>query len=298
MEKKGLKRFFSIVLCIAAFLIILPTIFSTNLRTSTSKGGVEQLIDKVITTDVTADNGEVKTTITAQLTDIIHEQIISNYPELDEVSKEQISDYIHKSTFKSFFAEKCSSIVNDLYKGEATTEITEEDIVSLIDDNKWILEENNIEFPEEFTNEVVTYISKSEIVETINKQILQTTIVENKAWKTVKNVTSILTIVISFVVALLLFAGIFFINIKRPQSTLLYAGWTILITGIVYLIIWSAVRFLPTVLNIAAGSMQYIFVVVNHILNTGMIISIIFVVLAVAMFVVYGVLKKKTKTNP
>ncbi len=297
MEKRGLKRFFSIVLCIAAFLIILPTIFTTNLRVSTSKGGVEQLIDKVITTDITAEDGEGKTTITDQLTEIIHKQIISNYPELDSVTKEQISDYIHKSTFKSFFAEKCSSIVSDLYKDEATTKITEEDIVSLIEDNKWILEENNIDFPEEFTNEVVAYIAKSEIVETINKHILQTTIVENKAWQLVKNVTSILTIVISFVVALLLFAGIFSINIKRPQSTLLYVGWTTLITGITYLLIWSAAKFLPSVLNIVAGAMQYIFVVVNHVLNTGMIISIVFIVLSVAMFIVYGVLKKTKKAD-
>ncbi len=297
MQKRGLIRFFSIILCIVAVLIILPTLFTTNLRVSTSKSGVETLINKVITTDVITEDGAGETTITNQLTDIIHQQIISNYPELDAVSKEQISDYIHKSTFKSFFAEKCSSIVSDLYKGEPTTKITDEDIAALIDDNKWILEENNIEFPEEFKDEIITYIAKSEVVKTINESILQNTIAEHEAWKTVKNLTSITTIVISFVVVLLIFAGIFFINFKTPQSTLLYVGCTTVVTGVTYLIIWAAARFLPQVLNIAVGSMQYVFVTVNHILNTGMIISIIFIVLAVAMFVIYGILQKKKKVN-
>ncbi len=290
-SSKAIKRLSSILLCFIAFWLIFATVFTSNVRFATSKNGMENLIKKIVFTSVSPENDNEAS---ESLADSIHKEIIKS-PELQSVTKEQVEKYIKKSTFMPFFAEKMSGIVGDLYSGENSVKITEDELAELIDENKWILEENDIEVPENFSKEIAAVIIETDTIKSFNENGLQESVGNLEFMGIVKTVTSIPVLLSATAACLLIFGLIWLINRKRPISMLLYGGWTLITSGAFYLSVWALIKFLPKAFNLSVGIAQYVFTAINHVLNSGMIISVIFVVLSIAMFTVYAILKRKLK---
>ena len=168
-----LLGFISFLLCIALFACSVVTILVADLALLTSKGGIKDLImDVLFTTSAPArpgfapaglvpgrvpirlttpeedalggfDFGSIDFSgivagegadqaIVDTLYGILEEQFEGELP----VSKEDVTDFVEKSTLPEFFSDKIAGIVTDVISGEATTTITKEEVMDLLEENK------------------------------------------------------------------------------------------------------------------------------------------------------------------
>lgn len=206
-----LLGFISFLLCIALFACSVVTILVADLALLTSKGGIKDLImDVLFTTSAPArpgfapaglvpgrvpirlttpeedalggfDFGSIDFSgivagegadqaIVDTLYGILEEQFEGELP----VSKEDVTDFVEKSTLPEFFSDKIAGIVTDVISGEATTTITKEEVMDLLEENKGLIEDTfQVEIPEEVIESVGTLVEESKLSETIQDSVSQ-----------------------------------------------------------------------------------------------------------------------------
>lgn len=206
-----LLGFISFLLCIALFACSVVTILVADLALLTSKGGIKDLImDVLFTTSAPArpgfapaglvpgrvpirlttpeedalggfDFGSIDFSgivagegadqaIVDALYGILEEQFEGELP----VSKEDVTDFVEKSTLPEFISDKVAGIVTDVINGEVTTTITKEDVIDLLEENKELIEDTfQVEIPEEVIDSVGTMVEDSKLSEVIQDSVSQ-----------------------------------------------------------------------------------------------------------------------------
>lgn len=88
------------------------------------------------------------------------------------ISKEQVEKFVEESTVSEFLSEEVAALAGDILNGTETAEITTEEIMTLIQENKELIEET---FEIELTEEAITDIEAS-VTQVVEEQQLNETI--------------------------------------------------------------------------------------------------------------------------
>lgn len=298
----------SVILCIVLFACSLVTILVADLSLLTSKDGLQQLIQDVLLStsaparpgfaSATTLNGGVAVPLSTSeddamggidfgsldlsgiisgdnssgaVADMLYGILEEQFPEELPFSKEEVTNFVEESTLTEFISDKVSGIVVDVINGEVTTTITKEDVVTLLEENKQLIEDTfKIEVPDEVIESVGTFVEESKLSETIQQSISEIVGVEEAPkndMEVLENVTSgnvddmgigeilaLVRIITSpavligcIAVCLLISALLFLTNWGRPNAALRCSGISYFLAGLLFLLPSAVAQFVPSI---------------------------------------------------
>lgn len=139
----------------------------------------------------------------------------------EEVAEKQevISDFMAESGFNDLIANVMAEGMDAIMSGEEKSLLTNEDIMNFVEENEALIEETfEVEITEEMKSEIEQKVEEAEVEKVFTTKIITETIYETEdnpiaiALKSIKAFFSIKTIIIGYVIALLMWVGIFFLN--------------------------------------------------------------------------------------
>lgn len=150
----------AIVLCIAMFAVTLAGAVVVDLRVVASEGGIKQLLTAMFlpNSPTASDRLSVGMTLTAAspmpgngaegtvdmssfLLDAAYDILQKQFGEDIPMTKEQVGNFLEQSTAKDFLAEKVSGVIDDMINDTSNTTVTRDEIMTLVKDNKQLIEE-------------------------------------------------------------------------------------------------------------------------------------------------------------
>ena len=331
--------FLSVLLCFALFASTIATVFIADLALLTSKGGIQKLIKDVIfptsapahisgaimpgripvRTDAANDAQDA---VIDTIYDLLQNQFGGELP----IEKEAVRELIEQSTMPDYLADKVSGIVSDVISGESTTTITKDEIMTLVDENKELLEKTfQVEITPDIIDTVGQYVEEMDIAGTVQKEVYDTLGVPVPAdpadpavtdpttgnsgmmdaivngeevglaevLMLVRKLTSTTTLAVCIGTCLLLCALLFLTNWGRPNAALCCCGIPVLLAGILYLIPTLVAYAAPSLflqLGLAGSAIRQALVLVGYV-SIG--VTALGILLIVAGCVLGSILKKK-----
>lgn len=191
----------SFLLSVMLGVSIVVAVLIADLHTLTSSGGIKQLITSVMSTApaprapgaMVGAGGVLLTDISISdqinpedilnatndsnaLTDMLFDAMQDMLGEDIPITMDQLQTFIDNSTVTDFISDKAAGYVEDMLNGTENTQITAEELVQLVEDNKVLIEETfEIEITEEQMEEirtnVTTLMEEQNIGETIRTEI-------------------------------------------------------------------------------------------------------------------------------
>lgn len=131
-----LRSFVSVILCIVLFAVTVATIALSDVKVVLSQNGIETLVKDMLSAppaSVSPDSGEEPV---SPVVEWAYDSLVNQYQDSLPIEQTQLQELIDNSGLKDFVAEKTAGLVNDLYTGEKTTTITEEEIAQQLEENK------------------------------------------------------------------------------------------------------------------------------------------------------------------
>ena len=185
----------SVILCLALFCTTVVTMVITDLKVLTSKDGVQTIITQLVFAGsqkkapvyrfqaagvggVRLDDMQIPEGVLPEggsadfIVDFLFDYLSQAFGDELEISKEEVGSLLEESTIPEFVTDKMSSVVSDIITGESTTEITKEEILTLVEDNKEIIE-NVIgqELPQEVIDQIANVVEENNVVETVKEAV-------------------------------------------------------------------------------------------------------------------------------
>ena len=187
----------SFVLCMMLCSSLVATVVVADVNLLTSAGGIKQIITAVLLPAkapaqsrilmAAADPGQVALPDgaadvlsggdTSAIVDMLF-STIEGMMEDEEVpfTKQQLQTLVENSTVTDYIADKAAGYAEDILNGTENTEITSEELVQLVQDNKQIIEQTlEIEITEEQMAQIesnfITMVEENHINETIRTEI-------------------------------------------------------------------------------------------------------------------------------
>lgn len=181
----------SVILCLALFCTTVVTMVVTDLKVLTSKDSLQTIITQLVFATpkknspvylfqaagvggVRLDDAEISEgaqeegSSTQFVVDFLYDYLKEEMGEEMEISKEEVGALLEESTIPEFLSDKMSSMVSDIITGESTTEITKDEILELVEENKQIIEDViGEELPEEAIEQIVTKVEEVNVAETV-----------------------------------------------------------------------------------------------------------------------------------
>ncbi len=178
----------SVILCIALFAATIATMVIADFRVMTNKDNLQTFISQLLFAspqkngpvilhqamgagglrlDDTAPSGTSQLVVD-YLYGYLENQLGGEIP----VSKEEVQDLLEQSTVPEFLSDKMASLVSDIYTGENTTTITADEVQTLIEENKALIETVvGAEITTEQIDKIVEEVEKADVVETVKEVV-------------------------------------------------------------------------------------------------------------------------------
>ena len=117
---------------------------------------------------------EVAADLSQQLIDMLYEELGAQIGEEMPVSKEDFTSLINESTAKDYIADKTAGLITDYFNDEITTTFTAEEILTLIDENRELIEAVVGEpLPEDVAQQVADVFVENTIVQKVEAEGLK-----------------------------------------------------------------------------------------------------------------------------
>ena len=117
---------------------------------------------------------EVAADLSQQLIDMLYEELGAQIGEEMPVSKEDFTSLINESTAKDYIADKTAGLITDYFNDEITTTFTAEEILTLIDENRELIEAVVGEpLPEDVAQQVANVFVENTIVQKVEAEGLK-----------------------------------------------------------------------------------------------------------------------------
>lgn len=181
-------------------IVLIATVLLADMHTLTSSGGIKQIINAVLLPNkapaslrpmvaaggTVIDPGQIQLPDGAQdailsgdsnaLVDILYDTMQEMLGEETPITKEQLHTFVENSTVTDFIADKAAGYAEDILSGTENTQITAEELVQLVEENKTVIEETfEIQITEEQMDEiktnVTTIVEENDINTTIRTEI-------------------------------------------------------------------------------------------------------------------------------
>ncbi len=310
-KQKKLPRIARFGLGVASFLLglilfvsILATTLVIDIRVATSENTIKEVVHALLSSPdqirvkapVTSGQGGVRIAprpgrtyqmprreepdavaadLTAQLIEMLYEELGNQLGEEMPVSLEEFTSLINESTAKDYIADKTAALITDYFNDEITTTFEPEEIMALINENKALIESVVGEpLPDDIAQQVATVFDENSIVQKVEAEglagfmeLVSTPEGEDgeiafSFWGIVDTaVTSVLPVLrtassttyllLGIGICLVLMAAIFFINIRQIGKGLRRIGYSFLPVGLLGLGLYLLVHVFPAVGDLA-----------------------------------------------
>ena len=180
----------SVLLCVALFVGIFAAMVVGNIRVMTSKDNLQTFFSELLFAmpkksapvilrqgvgvgGVRLDEAEAGLPESQQMVvdffyDMLQEQLGEDMP----IEKENVEALLSESTVPEFLSEKMASIMSDVLNGEATTTITADEIVELVEENKTLIEDViGMEITQEHLDAVTQWVEEADITTTVQEVV-------------------------------------------------------------------------------------------------------------------------------
>jgi uncharacterized membrane protein len=185
----------SVILCLALFCTTVVTMVITDLKVLTSKDGVQTIITQLVFAGsqkkapvyrfqaagvggVRLDDMQIPEGVLPEggsadfIVDFLYDYLSKEMDGELDISKEEVGALLEDSTIPEFVTDKMSSMVSDIITGESTTEITKDEILDLVEENKQIIEDViGQELPQEVIDQIADVVEENNVVETVKEAV-------------------------------------------------------------------------------------------------------------------------------
>ncbi len=181
-------------------IVLIATVLLADMHTLTSSGGIKQIINAVLLPNkapasmqpmvaaggTVIDPGQIELPEGAEdailsgdsnaLVDILYDTMQEMLGEENPITKDQLQTFVENSTVTDYIADKAAGFAEDILNGTENTQITTEELVQLVEENKPLIEETfEIEITddqmEEIKSNVTTIVEENDINTTIRTEI-------------------------------------------------------------------------------------------------------------------------------
>lgn len=186
----------SFFLALILFVSVLATTLIINIRVATSEDTVKEIVHALLSspsqvnTEPEESNADVAPSstyalrreqpdavaedLTQQLIDMLYEELDSQIGEGMPVSQEEFSSLINESTAKDYIVDKTAGLITDYFNDEITTTFEAEEILTLIEENKELIEIIVGEpLPEEVSQQVADVFTENSIIQKVEVEGLR-----------------------------------------------------------------------------------------------------------------------------
>ena len=109
--------------------------------------------------------------LTEQMIDLFYDQLEGQLGEETTITKEELTDLVEQSTVTEFIANKAADLAADYVTGEITTTFEPEEIQTLIEENKELIETVIGEpLPEEVVTQIVETVKTNEVIQKVEEK--------------------------------------------------------------------------------------------------------------------------------
>lgn len=188
-------QFLSFLLCLILGMALIVTVALADINLLTSSGGIKQIITAVmippqapaVARPIPAANGapvrqsgdaddSLAGGNTSAIVDMLYEMILDSAEGEAPISKEQLQTLVENSTVTDYIAEKAAGYAEDILNGTENTQITAEELVQLVRENKQVIEQTlDIELTEQAMADIeanmTTMVEQNDINGTIRTEI-------------------------------------------------------------------------------------------------------------------------------
>ena len=185
----------SVILCLALFCTTVVTMVVADLKVLTSKDGVQTIITQLVFAGsqkkapvyrfqaagvggVRLDDMQIPEGVLPEggsadfIVDFLYDYLSKEMGEELDISKEEVGALLEDSTIPEFVTDKMSSMVSDIITGESTTEITKDEILDLVEENKQIIEDViGQKLPQEVIDQIADVVEENNVVETVKEAV-------------------------------------------------------------------------------------------------------------------------------
>lgn len=191
----------SFILCLILSVTLVATVIIADINLLTSSGGIKQLISAVLVPgkapaavrpmvgmggNVAVDPGQLQLPEGAEdaiasgdsnaIVDMLYNTMQKMLGEDVPITKDQLQEFVEKSTVTDYIADKAAGYADDILNGTENTQITAEELVNLVEENKTLIEQTfEIEITDEAMAEieanVTTIVEEQDINNTIRTEI-------------------------------------------------------------------------------------------------------------------------------
>lgn len=275
-------RICSSLLSLLLFFSILATAVVADMRQLMDVENLEEVVSEALDGSITtgpvlaigvrgsrdgADEQDEETTSEIELTDLIYDILGDAFGNELDMSQEEMETFIQRSTANELLAEKTASFLSDFINGTESTQITADEVIDLIEDNKELLEEIcGVDLDrrklKEVKSNVRDYFENNDISQMIQQDIivrargitLGSGYTVGDAMDGLKAVTSLQTMLILIGIDLFLMLALFFTNWMRLHAALNWIGSTLMSAGGLLSLPVLVLQFVPKLLTDALGT--------------------------------------------
>ena len=156
----------------------------------------------------------------------------------EEVAEKQevISEFMEESGFNDLIANVLADGMDAIMSGEEKALLTNEEIMNFVEDNEELIEDTfDVDITEEMKKEIEQKVEEAEVEKVFSTKVITETIYETEdnpiatSLKAIRAFFSMKTIIIGYVIALLMWVGIFFLN----KAQFWFAGFYLAIPSMV-----------------------------------------------------------------
>ena len=212
------------------------------------------------------DPDDVAADLTQQLIDMLYEELGNQIGEEMPVSLEEFTSLINESTAKDYIANKTAALVTDYFNDEITTTFEPEEIMTLINENRTLIESVVGEpLPDDIAQQVATVFDENSIVQKVEAEGLkgfmemvnsaegeegssgETSFLDivDTVVSIMRTASSTTNLLLGIGISLVLMAAIFFINIRQIGKGLRRIGYSFLFVGLPGLALCLLVLYFP-----------------------------------------------------
>lgn len=254
----------SVLLCICLMVTTLATALAIDLNFLFRDDSLTKLVDQVLFMPTPSGErlsetaGDTESLIAQLIYEALQKQDAEG--EAPKYTQEEINAFVEDATISDYLADKSVSYLQDFINGTENTTITTEEIETLIEDNKDLIEKTfDVTVDDTLRNDILTYVEENEVSTVIHEQVFEevrNAPIAGESFKVghlmniLSTIASPAVIAILAVLDLFLLVALFFSNRMRFGSTLICAGIPTILTGLVLsLPIVVAQAILPSLLS-------------------------------------------------
>ena len=259
----------SILVCLCLTISLLLTALAVDMRRLMDADSVDSAAESVLQGNVTlcvsslavsdTEKDGVDQFVRDQLVEIIHEMLNADDGLDENVTREQVDQFLEDSTIEEYLTDKIAGYAMDMIMGTDNTSITVSEILELLEENEEAFEENfGVELDGETIDRIRFFLEKYEnrdgsliggAMEEFREEELFGLFSLNELSGVLKKLTSTAAIGILAAVDLFLVALLLCLSRFRIGNTLIYSGVAATLAGGALSILTLILQLIPSALE-------------------------------------------------